>query len=84
MAPQPGRPSELAIGPFQVETQEHADSVTIPLCRKIEATNEVETFVITCYSHPGLHAAHESTDRPVLGIARAGSLPPSPVPTGSA
>lgn len=64
----------LAEGPFGIETQEHVESVAIPLRRKIEANNEAGAFVIACYSDPGLHVAREGTSRPVFGIAESGVL----------
>lgn len=64
----------LAEGPLGIETQEHADSVTMPLRRKVEAANDVDAFVIACYSDPGLHVAREGTDRPVFGIAECSVL----------
>lgn len=64
----------LAEGPFGIETQEHVESVAIPLRRKIEANNEADAFVIACYSDPGLHVAREGTSRPVFGIAESGVL----------
>jgi allantoin racemase len=64
----------LAEGPFGIETQEHVESVAIPLRRKIEADNEADAFVIACYSDPGLHVAREGTSRPVFGIAESGVL----------
>ncbi|WP_439498863.1 aspartate/glutamate racemase family protein [Bosea sp. (in: a-proteobacteria)] len=64
----------LREGPAGIETQEHADSVTIPLRRRIEAVNDVDAFVIACYSDPGIHVAREGTSRPVFGIAECGVL----------
>lgn len=64
----------LAEGPFGIETQEHADSVTIPLRRKIAAAEGFDAFVIACYSDPGLHVAREGTTSPVFGIAECGVL----------
>ncbi len=64
----------LRDGPFGIETQEHADSVVIPLRRRIEAAIDVDAFVIACYSDPGLHAAREGTRSLVLGIAECGVL----------
>lgn len=64
----------LAEGPFGIETQEHVESVAIPLRRRIEASNEADAFVIACYSDPGLHVAREGTARPVFGIAESGVL----------
>ncbi len=64
----------LREGPFGIETQEHADSVTIPLRRRVEAVNDVDAFVIACYSDPGIHGAREGTTSPVFGIAECGVL----------
>ena len=38
--------------------------------RKGEAKG-VDAYVIACYGDPGLHAAREATERPVVGIAEA-------------
>lgn len=62
----------LAEGPFGIETQEHVESVAIPLRRRIEANNDADAFVIACYSDPGIHVAREGTSRPVFGIAESG------------
>ncbi|WP_245973947.1 aspartate/glutamate racemase family protein [Bosea caraganae] len=64
----------LRDGPFGIETQEHADSVTIPLRRRVEAADDVDAFIIACYSDPGLHVAREGTASPVFGIAECGVL----------
>jgi allantoin racemase len=66
--------STLAEGPFGVETQEHVESVTLPLRRLVESDNASAAFVIACYSDPGLHACREGTTRPVFGIAECGVL----------
>lgn len=64
----------LREGPLGIETQEHIESVTLPLRRRIEAANDVDAFIIACYSDPGLFVAREGTDRPVFGIAECGVL----------
>lgn len=64
----------LAEGPFGIETQEHVESVALPLRRRVEAANDADAFVIACYSDPGLHVAREGTARPVFGIAESGVL----------
>lgn len=64
----------LAEGPIGIETQEHVESVTLPLRRRIEAANDVDAFIIACYSDPGLHVAREGTTSPVFGIAECGVL----------
>ncbi|CAH1677520.1 Hydantoin racemase [Hyphomicrobiales bacterium] len=63
----------LAEGPVGIETQEHVESVTLPLRRRIEA-DDADAFVIACYSDPGLHVAREGTQSPVFGIAECGVL----------
>ena len=57
----------LKEGPYGIETQEHVQSVTLPLRRLVAGNNDFEAFVIACYSDPGLHAAREVTTKPVLG-----------------
>lgn len=64
----------LPEGPAGIETQEHVESVTLPLRRRVEAANDVDAFVIACYSDPGLHVAREGTASPVFGIAECGVL----------
>jgi allantoin racemase len=64
----------LAEGPFGIESQADADSVTMPLRRFVESDTGSAAFVIACYSDPGLHVCREATARPVLGIAECGVL----------
>src|SRR6266404_1848262 len=65
----------LAEGPPGVESQRDADAVIQPLCRLIQSRdNDAAAFVIACFSDPGLHAARETTRKPVLGIAECGIL----------
>lgn len=64
----------LAEGPFGVESQADAESVTMPLRRLVEGDNESAAFVIACYSDPGLQVCREATTRPVFGIAECGVL----------
>jgi allantoin racemase len=66
--------STLSEGPFGVETQEHVESVALPLRRLVESDNASDAFVIACYSDPGLHVCREGTTRPVFGIAECGVL----------
>src|SRR5437660_1036771 len=66
--------STLAEGPFGVETQEHVESVALPLRRLVEADNASDAFIIACYSDPGLYVCREGTTRPVFGIAECGVL----------
>jgi allantoin racemase len=64
----------LAEGPYGIETQEHVESVTLPLRRLVVASADFDAFVIACYSDPGLHVCREATARPVIGINQAGVL----------
>jgi Asp/Glu/hydantoin racemase len=64
----------LAEGPYGIESQKDADSVTMLLRRKVEGDNASSAFIIACYSDPGLHVCREATTRPVLGIAECGVL----------
>jgi Asp/Glu/hydantoin racemase len=64
----------LTEGPYGIESQKDADSVTMPLRRKVEGDNGSSAFIIACYSDPGLHVCREATTRPVLGIAECGVL----------
>ena len=62
-------------GPPGIESQHDSDSIIIPLCDYIHARdNDASAFVIACFSDPGLHAARERTDHPVLGIAECAYL----------
>jgi Asp/Glu/hydantoin racemase len=64
----------LKEGPYGIETQEHVESVTLPLRRLVAESNDADAFVIACYSDPGLHVCREATVRPVFGINEAGVL----------
>lgn len=64
----------LEEGPYGIETQEHVESVTLPLRRLVAGHNGIDAFVIACYSDPGLHVCREATPRPVFGINEAGVL----------
>jgi allantoin racemase len=62
-------------GPPGVESQRDADSVILPLCRRVAAQEaEAAAFVIACFSDPGLFSARETTAKPVFGIAECGIL----------
>jgi Asp/Glu/hydantoin racemase len=62
-------------GPPGIECQAHADDVSADIRRIIAARDaEAAAFVIACFSDPGIHAARESTARPVFGIAESGLL----------
>ena len=62
----------LKQGPPGIETQAQADAVIAPMCALIaEREDSASAFIIACYSDPGLHAARETTSKPVLGIAES-------------
>src|SRR5258708_10552062 len=62
----------LAEGPPGIQSQRDVDFVVPHLCRRIAADNQSDAFVIACFSDPGLYAARETTERPVLGISEVG------------
>lgn len=64
----------LSDGPFGIETQEHVESVTLPLRRTVVERADVDAFVIACYSDPGITVCREATDKPVFGIQESGVL----------
>jgi allantoin racemase len=64
----------LAEGPLGIETQEHVESVTLPLAKLVKGSNDADAFVIACYSDPGIHLCREVTKRPVFGINESGVL----------
>ncbi len=64
----------LPDGPFGIETQEHVESVTLPLRRTVVERNDVDAFVIACYSDPGITVCREATSQPVFGIQESGVL----------
>ena len=63
----------LEDGPPGIQSQLHVDSVVQPVLTCIRET-PADAYVIACYSDPGLNAARELTDKPVLGIAECGIL----------
>lgn len=61
-----------AFGPASIESRTDglvAAAATVELIARY--ATEYDGFVIACYSDPGLQAAREVTDRPVVGIAEA-------------
>jgi Asp/Glu/hydantoin racemase len=65
----------LKEGPPGIETQRHVDSVVMPLLRLIgELERRADAYVIACFSDPGMHAARETTRKPVFGIMESGIL----------
>src|SRR6185503_3334553 len=65
----------LKEGPPGIETQQHVDSVVVPLTKTVASFDgKYDAFVIACYSDPGLHSVREATRKPVLGISECGIL----------
>lgn len=66
--------TDLPEGPVSIASQQDADSVVMPLARRIVA-DAADAFVSACFSDPGLHTAREvAGGRPVMGIAEWGIL----------
>ena len=62
-------------GPPGIESQQDSDGMIGPICDYVHARdNDADAFVIACFSDPGLHAARETTQHPVFGIAESGYL----------
>jgi Asp/Glu/hydantoin racemase len=64
----------LEEGPFGIESQADVESVALPLMRMVKNRDDVDAFVIACYSDPGLHVCREVTKKPVFGIQECGVL----------
>lgn len=62
----------LAEGPFGIESMLDAESVVLPLHRIVAERQDVDAFVIACYSDPGLALCREVTTKPVFGIQESG------------
>lgn len=59
-------------GPPGIQTQRDADAVILPLCQRVtELEHDAASFVLACFSDPGLHAVRETTRKPVFGIGEA-------------
>ncbi|GJH28430.1 aspartate/glutamate racemase family protein [Caballeronia novacaledonica] len=58
--------------PGGIETQRDADRAAVAVADYV-ARHEASAagFVIACYSDPGLHAAREVTNKPIIGIGAA-------------
>ncbi len=62
----------LKEGPPGIESQAQSDAVIAPLCSLIRQREaDASAFIIACFSDPGLHAARETTSKPVFGIAES-------------
>jgi allantoin racemase len=64
----------LAEGPFGIESQLDSDQVIVPLARLVEARPDASSFVIACYSDPGIDACRSVASVPVFGIQESGML----------
>lgn len=63
-----------SFGPVSIESyydEYVAATGVLDEIRKGDAEENVDAYVIACYGDPGLHAARELTDKPVIGIAEA-------------
>ncbi|HSM57175.1 MAG TPA: aspartate/glutamate racemase family protein [Candidatus Sulfomarinibacteraceae bacterium] len=60
------------VGPLTIETY-YDDYLAIPGILKaiLENEDDYDAFVIACWGDPGIEAAREITDKPVVGIAEA-------------
>ena len=75
----PGGPEIVSVtnpdGPPGIECQAHVDDVSAHIRGIVRAHDATASaYVIACFSDPGIHAARESTTRPVFGIAESGLL----------
>ena len=64
----------LTQGPFGIESQADVESVKLPLLNMVSERQDIDAFVIACYSDPGLQVCREATRRPVFGIQECGVL----------
>ena len=61
-------------GPFGIESQADVEFVKLPLLNMVSERQDIDAFVIACYSDPGLQVCREATERPVFGIQECGVL----------
>ncbi len=64
----------LEEGPFGIESQLDSDSVVLPLAKLMHSRPDAGTFVIACYSDPGLDTCRSVVPQPVFGIQESGVL----------
>ncbi len=65
----------LRDGPFGIESQADVDAVAIPLRDLVNHRPDADSYVIACYSDPGLQSCREVADgKPVFGIQECGVL----------
>jgi allantoin racemase len=63
----------LAEGPLGIETSRQSAELVTPLCNLIaRERDKFDAFVVGCFSDPGVIAAREMTNKPVLGLCEAG------------
>lgn len=64
-----------AFGPGTVEGYLDGDLAAVAVAGVVaQHRNQGDAFIIACFSDPGLFAAREITDKPVIGIAQASML----------
>jgi allantoin racemase len=61
-------------GPFGIENQIDSDSVIPQILNVITQRNDASSFVIACYSDPGIDACRSISHVPVYGILESGVL----------
>ena len=66
--------TSLNQGPFGIESQADVEFVKLPLRNMVSEHEDIDAFVIACYSDPGLQVCRETTNRPVFGIQECGIL----------
>ncbi|MFK7853682.1 MAG: aspartate/glutamate racemase family protein [Granulosicoccus sp.] len=62
----------LKQGPYGIESMLDAESVVLPLHDVVLERDDIDAYVIACYSDPGLALCREATKKPVFGIQESG------------
>lgn len=62
----------LEQGPFGIESRLDSESVVLPLHQVVQTRQDVDAYVIACYSDPGLALCRDTTRKPVFGIQESG------------
>ena len=63
----------LAQGPPGIVSQQHIDDVTQLVAAFVrDHESAASAFIVACFSDPGMFAAREVTQKPVIGIGEAG------------
>ncbi|WP_371227936.1 aspartate/glutamate racemase family protein [Roseovarius sp. 2305UL8-3] len=62
----------LADGPRGISTAADSDRASPVVARHIAEDETASAYVVACFSDPGVFAARQLTDKPVIGIGEAG------------